>query len=143
MWDCLRAAGLPKAIEHLRHKVRSAKAERTTASTPAVKSPSNSVVVPPSSKTPHAIEPPCSLDVEVLVRRIVREFAPEAALDGLLAKILSRMRLGRAEHAADYDSLLREWASEVRAGNLPAGAEAPKVTKKMRGWSGRGNHGGI
>lgn len=141
MWDCLRAAGLPKAIEHLRHKVRSAKAERTTASRPAVASTSNSVLVPPSSTTPHAIEPASSLDVEVLIGRIVREFAPEAALDSLLAKILVRMRLGGAEHAADYDSLLREWASDMRAGHLPAGAEARKVTMKTRGRSGRGNHG--
>ncbi|MBZ9763340.1 ATP-binding protein [Mesorhizobium sp. CA8] len=137
MWDLLRAAGLPKAIEHLRQKVRSAKADRTTASRPAVASTSTSVVASPSSTKSHAIEPASPLDVKVLTGRILREFAPEAALDALLAKILVRIRLGRAEHAADYDSLLREWASDMRAGHLPlpAGAEAPKVTVKTRGRS--------
>jgi hypothetical protein len=83
------------------------------------------------------------MNVEVLIGRIVREFAPEVALDALLSKILGRMKLGRGEHAADYDSLLREWASDMRGGHLPAGAEAPKVTMKTHRRPERGNYGRV
>lgn len=140
MWDCLRAAGMPKAIEHLRHKVRLAKTERATAPVPAVKSTAKSLVVPSSPKEAPAIEPRSSLDVEVLIGRIVREFAPEVALDALLAKILGRIKVRHPWHVADYDTLIREWATDIRAGRSPVGAEVPKATMKRRGVSQIGKH---
>ncbi|REG53308.1 ATP-binding protein (plasmid) [Paracoccus versutus] len=136
MWDLLRAAGMPKAIEHLRQKVRSAKAKRTTASQSVV-----SVASRPSPSKPSATKPTAPMGVEVLIDRVVREFAPEVALDALLANILSRIRTDGAEHAANYDNLLREWASEMRARQATAGAGEPKMTMRKHGQSQRGRHG--
>jgi hypothetical protein len=157
MWDCLRAAGLPKAIEHLRYKVRLAKAERAASSRPTVASTSKSVGVSTSRKEPQANDQFASLDVGTLVGHVVGRCAPEVALDALLAKILARMKLGRAGPAADYDRLLREWASGLcelaaaadgacendgTARRLVGGAEALKLAMKTRGQPQRGrDHG--
>lgn len=154
MWDCLRAAGLPKAIEHLRHKVRLAKAERAAAPRSTVAPTSKSVAVSSLKKGTIANPQPVSLEVGTLVGHVVGRYPPEVALDALLAKILSRMSLG----AADYESLLREWARDLcesaAAGDgtcenestvchLAGGAKAPKLARKSRRQSRwRRNHGG-
>jgi hypothetical protein len=141
MWDCLHAAGLPKAIEHLRHKVRLALTERAASPRPAVASTSKAMVVSTSRKEPHANNQFPSLDVGALVGRVVGRCAPEVALDALLAKIFGRMKLGRAGVVAEYDRLLREWASDIciladaadgtcendgTARHVAGGAEAPR-----------------
>ncbi len=152
MWDRLRTAGLPKAIEHLRFKVRSAKAERAKAPT---------AIVPLASK-PAAVSTlprPCgnerlpSLDLGILVDQVVARCSADVALDTLLSKILNRVKLGPNDLTNDYDNLLREWALDISSTSdaavctdarcdTAAGGKPPTVAMKKRGQSQRGNHGG-
>lgn len=91
MWDRLREAGLHKAIEQLRAKVRIAKSERTRAIEPP------SIFREPST----ALSPP----------RPVTSSDASVALATLLQCIGRRARNGGDVIAAEYRSLLIEWSA--------------------------------
>lgn len=152
MWDRLRTAGLPKAIEHLRFKVRSAKAERGNAQKPIIPSASKPIGISTPRK-PCANERFSSLDLGTLVDEVVARCPADIALGALLSKILSHMKLGPNDLTTGYDKLLREWALDISSAltaavgtdaprDTPTGSKRPKVAKKSRGQLQRGNHGG-
>ncbi len=93
MWDRLREAGLHKAIEHLRAKVRMAKTERTRVPKP------NRTICETPLPLPKA-HPASSSDVS-------------NALESLLQCIDRRSRSGGVAIAAEYRSLLTEWSAIV------------------------------
>ena len=122
MWDCLREAGLPKAIEHLRAKVRTAKAERQrkmaaqqndrvahgTAPENIDNANKPSVVRPPARYRPYR------RDELILIMRATSEAKDEArALSTLLTRVERRMGRGGPEVVAEYDRLLRGWSREM------------------------------
>jgi hypothetical protein len=150
IWDRLRAAGLPKAIEHLRNKVRLVKTGRAAAPRPAVALTSKSIVASLSRREPYANKQSASPDVDILVGHAVRRCPPEIALDTLLTKILGRMNQARAGPTADYERLLREWASDLcelaaaenTSSEKDGGARRLSDGVKTRGQSQRGrDHG--
>lgn len=93
MWDRLREAGLHKAVEHLRAKVRMAKAERTRVVEPA----SEIRETPPGLPRPR---PAASSDAS-------------DALAALLQCIERRSRSRGGLIAAEYQSLLTEWSASI------------------------------
>ena len=93
MWDRLHEAGLHKAIEHLRAKVRMAKAKRTR-------------VVEPSSIIREAQSGPPR-------PRPAGSFDASDALTSLLQCIKRRSGSGGGLIAAEYRSLLTEWSASI------------------------------
>jgi hypothetical protein len=118
MWEQLQATGLPKAIEHLRAKVRAAKAERQRA--------------PGASATPITITADRGQDrlgqpassrptargvgegqISAADARLA-DVDPATALDALLARIERRRRAaGDGAIAKEYDRLMRGWAKQL------------------------------
>lgn len=115
MWDQLQAAGLPKAIEHLRAKVRAAKAERLRAAADAT---------PIACRAGHGPEHQSALASSRPMRDVRTEQAsvgeppfggvdPAIALDALLSRIERRKLAGDGKLVNEYDRLLRGWAKEL------------------------------
>ncbi|OIR00563.1 histidine kinase-, DNA gyrase B-, and HSP90-like ATPase [mine drainage metagenome] len=97
MWDCLRGAGLHKAIEHLRAKIKSAKAGR-----PARESRAVSVSAP-------SVPP-----VGVIRRLAVPRGVPVSdALRMLLDEIESRASNAKPAVRTEYRELLRVWSERI------------------------------
>jgi hypothetical protein len=122
MWDHLRVAGLPKAIEHLRSKVRAAKAERPRA-------PSVSVIEPlapdiASYGAMAAAAPTMTTDAAMslssgrealarLVRASMESRDQPLALSALLERIERRVSDGDRWVIAEYQRLLKGWVREM------------------------------
>jgi hypothetical protein len=118
MWDLLQAAGLPKAIEHLRAKVRAAKAERQRIKDVSGKTPT----------TRRADQDPWPLSDLALSCSTRRNLSsnqatsdnsafggvdPALALDALLLRIERRKSAGNDHLTNEYDRLLRGWARQL------------------------------
>lgn len=99
MWDRLRAAGMPKAIEHLRAKVRSAKADRPMreSRTPAVTR---------SRSAASAAPPP-----------LPRRADAGAALGALIEEIERRAACAAPLLRAEYRDLLDHWTRHIASGD--------------------------
>jgi hypothetical protein len=122
MWNQLRIAGLPKAIEHLRSKVRKAKAERQ-------RTLSGSVVVQSAQvnalQNAHSASAPditvkaerCDLskreELATLVRDSIGATDPSTALSTLLKRIERRALEGDPWVFAEYQRLLKSWVREM------------------------------
>ena len=121
MWNRLHMAGLPKAIEHLRSKVRTAKAERRTASESVVAN--NAHVTAPRSAltasapdiTANAVRGDCSKreDLATLVRDAIDAAGQSLALSALLKRIERRALEGDPWVIAEYRRLLKGWVREL------------------------------
>ena len=122
MWDRLRIAGLPKAIEHLRLKVRAAKAKRQRAAPETVNeanpldtAPCGAVSEGASAVTTDAA-PNQSLGLEelaMLMRGSVDTIDPSLALSALLSRILRRASDGNPRVIAEYQCLIKGWIREM------------------------------
>jgi hypothetical protein len=93
MWDQLREAGLHKAIEHLRAKVRTAKVERSRCTGPI-----------------SAIQ---EVLPKLLPSRLTKSPDGPDALASLLRCIKRRSRSGGDAVAAEYRALLNEWSASI------------------------------
>ena len=119
MWDRLQAAGLSKAIEHLRAKVRAAKIERqrTRDDGGAVQ-----FTIGQGRRCTIAAEPAPSIseiacrlpaDRAETVHAALETADPTVALTALLARIERRISAGNSNVAGEYDRLLRGWTREL------------------------------
>ena len=122
MWDRLRTAGLQKAIEHLRSKVRMAKPERQQnalklAATngagilPCEETAAQKVegVVTETRTDPHSIRE----ELTPLVKGAIELAEESYALSALLSRIERRALKGDPEIAAEYRRLLKGWIREM------------------------------
>lgn len=122
MWDRLRMAGLPKAIEHLRSKVRAAKVERQpTVSTPVIEAG----VRPLAASVPvaqDASDLPSDAVLErhfgedklaSLIRKVFEATDHSLALTALLRRIGRRMSDGQPEVVTEYQRLVIGWEREM------------------------------
>ena len=121
MWDHLRVAGLPKAIEHLRSKVRTAKAERQRAASEsaigggargmrrrgaiAEDAPVIAIGSTPSQSSGRK-------ELAALVRDAI-DAAESQPLSALLKRIERRASGGDPQVAAEYQRLLKGWVREM------------------------------
>lgn len=126
MWDKLQAAGLPKAIEHLRAKVRAAKGESQRA-TESVTTPTACVADPSSehqSERASSRWAPRGAGADPARGRESRfgGVDPATALDALLLRIERRKSLGNDKLANEYDRLLRGWEKQLSriSGTMPS-----------------------
>lgn len=99
MWDRLRSAGLHKAIEHLRAKVKSAKAGRLTREHRVVSVPAPSA---PTARVTHRLAVP-------------RDVTVSHALRMLLDEIESRASNAEPAVQTEYRELLRGWHERMAA----------------------------
>ena len=122
MWDHLRVAGLPKAIEHLRSKVRVAKAERQQAASELV-TEAFSLDIPPRGAIGVAA-PPVTPDAAIshfsrreafatLVHNAIEGRDHSIALSALLRRIERRAVDGDPRVIAEYQRLLKGWVREM------------------------------
>lgn len=123
MWDQLQAAGLPKAIEHLRAKVRAAKAERLRADAvtgkPAAREGDRDTKrlsdTGSSRPTAQSTGTPQAAAGDQALKRV----DPAIALDALLSRI-ERRRSANSIIANEYDRLLRGWSRQLsRIATMP------------------------
>lgn len=127
MWEQLQAAGLSKAIEHLRAKVRAAKAKRQRAG--------GACAAPIATETDHGQDHP---DEPKPSRRQTRGVVgdeaaasdaglrgvdPATALDALLSRIERRRSAGNWIIANEYNRLMRGWAKQLSG--IPGMKSAP------------------
>jgi len=121
MWDRLRVAGLPKAIEHLRSKVRDAKAERQRVRSGSELGAGMHDTAPPDAMATGA--PATAADaapshtsgreeVATLVRDAIRA-TKSLALSALLRRIEGRASKSDARMVAEYERLLKGWVREM------------------------------
>lgn len=123
MWDHLRIAGLPKAIEHLRSKVRTAKAERPrSASKPVIANSAhiNAQIANAPDISPKALRNHGSRREELaaLVSGALDATDQSAALSALVKRIERRALDGAPWLTDEYLRLLKGWVREL--------ARAPK-----------------
>jgi len=130
MWEQLQAAGLPKAIEHLRAKVRAAKAE-----IPRATEASMTPTAPGADRGREHIGQPISLRPTPSGARADQASAadprlggvePKTALDALLSRVERRRSAGNRTIANEYDRLMRGWAKQLSR----ISATKPAVTRK-------------
>lgn len=122
MWDRLQVAGLPKAIEHLRSKVRAAKAERQRSASEAVVANSAHVTAVRSALNAGApaitCNPPhghCTNKEELLtlVRDAIDATDQSLGLSALLERIGRRALECDPLMIAEYQRLLKGWIREM------------------------------
>ena len=126
IWEQLQAAGLPKAIEHLRAKVRAAKAERQQVTgdgaTPtrlgADRGPDHLGQLASSCPTARG----AAADQASVSDPRLGGVDPGTALDALLSRIERRRSAGNGSIANEYDRLMRGWAKQLSriSGTKPA-----------------------
>jgi len=114
MWDRLHSAGLPKAIEHLRSKVRTAKAERKRTGAKSVIA-SSSLTASALDINAKAVGGECSKRKELatLVRDVIVATDQSLALSALLRRIERRALEGDALVIDEYRRLLKGWIREM------------------------------
>lgn len=122
MWNRLHIAGLPKAIEHLRSKVRMAKAERQqTASEPVVANSvhgttsRNALAASAPDITDKAVRDDCSKREELttLLRHTIDVTDQSLALSALLKRIERNALEGSPWVFAEYRRLLKGWVRDM------------------------------
>lgn len=122
MWNHLHIAGLPKAIEHLRSKVRTAKAERQRTASESVVANSAHVTASRSALTASApdiadkaVRDPCSKreELTMLVRDAIEATDQSLALSALLKRIERRALEGDPWVIAEYRRLLAGWVRDM------------------------------
>lgn len=123
MWDHLRVAGLPKAIEHLRSKVRTAKSERQrSGSGSGVKALAHDIARVPmalskpiTTTTPSdsALSHTSGQDLASLVRAVLDSTDHCLALSALLRRIELRASDADIGVIAEYQRLLKGWVREM------------------------------
>jgi hypothetical protein len=123
MWEQLQAAGLPKAIEHLRAKVRFAKAERQRAIvTGAAKTTAGAIRDGDRVDRP-VFSPPsaggASAGQASTANARLGGVDPRTALDALLSRIDRRRSVGNVAIANEYDRLMRGWAKDLSRISAP------------------------
>ncbi|KQT61308.1 hypothetical protein ASG54_23125 [Aureimonas sp. Leaf460] len=126
VWEQLQAAGLPKAIEHLRSKVRAAKAERQR----AIGTGAAPIAAGTDRGDGHPDQPAPSRPTARGARESQSSAAdarlggvdPGTALDALLSRIDRRRSAGNGAIANEYDRLMRGWANQLSriSGTKPA-----------------------
>lgn len=127
MWDRLQAAGLSKAIEHLRAKVREAKAERQRSRDDGGVAP---VTIglnrrPDAGASTPQIACRAPAGRATSVQTALEMSDPTFALTALLARIERRIIAGNPSIAGEYDRLLRGWTRELtRICDGPTGGRA-------------------
>lgn len=126
IWEQLQAAGLPKAIEHLRAKVRAAKVDRQRA-IGAGKTLAVTDVDCGSENLGQPVSPwrtPCGAGIGQASAADSRLAGvdPEIALDALLSRIERRRSVGNGSIANEYDRLMRGWTKQLSriSGTKPA-----------------------
>ena len=135
MWDRLRTAGLSKAIEHLRSKVRVAKAERQGTAAFAGIEACGSPTAPGVPFATDVSDVTSNTEFErsgekdelaALLRTASEATDPSFALSALLRRIDRRMSDSEARVVAEYQRLLRGWAREmVRVSSLEQTQDLP------------------
>lgn len=116
MWEQLQAAGLPKAIEHLRAKVRNVKAERHRASGTRVMSPPSAHCDQDclEQQTSSRSMARCAGGNQVSAANLCLEGVdPGIALDNLLTRIERRKLAGNGMIINEYERLLRGWVKQL------------------------------
>ncbi len=118
MWDRLRTAGLHKAIEHLRFKVRSGKADRLDKRfrTPAIPTPNASRLLGVEAAAVRARENIPRLGTIAAPRSVLalpHMSDPTVALRTLLNEIERRSTNANAAISAEYTVLLERWADRL------------------------------
>ena len=122
MWDHLRVAGLPKAIEHLRSKVRVAKTERQRAASESVIEAGEHDTAPRgavAAGTPAIIANSARSQalgwekLATLFRDATGAIDHSLALSMLLARINRRASDGDPLVIVEYQRLLRGWVREM------------------------------
>lgn len=125
MWNRLQIAGLSKAIEHLRSKVRTAKAERPRRASEAALTNSTYVAAPPTTPIAAmldvsriAVKGDCSQknDLATIVRGAIDATDSSFALSTLLKRIERRSLNGDASVKTEYRRLLNGWIREMSRG---------------------------
>lgn len=114
MWEQLQMAGLAKAIEHLRAKVRAAKAEKQRTIGAAIKTDPDRGRGDPDQTVPLR---QCAR----VVRKCVGfasdaewgEVDPETALEALISRIERRMAAGNGAIVNEYGRLMRGWRKQL------------------------------
>jgi Histidine kinase-, DNA gyrase B-, and HSP90-like ATPase len=122
MWNQLQTAGLPKAIEHLRSKVRTAKTERQRTPSESVVVQSAHVIALRNTQTASApeiavksVSGDCSKRDELLtlLRDAIDAADQSPALSALLKRVERRALDGDAWLIAEYRRLLKGWVREM------------------------------
>lgn len=122
MWDRLRTAGLQKAIEHLRSKVRMAKAEKqqgalklAATNGAGILTCEETVAQKVEGVVTEARTDPYSIREELtpLVKGAIELAEESDALSALLSRIERRALKGDAKIAAEYLRLLKGWTREM------------------------------
>ena len=122
MWDHLRIAGLPKAIEHLRSKVRAAKAEQYRAApgmfieAGALTKAQCSAMAEGALAFNTEAEPnqsPNWEELDKLIRGPVDAIDPSLALSALLRRIERRASDRDPRVISEYRRLLKGWVREL------------------------------
>ncbi len=121
MWDRLGAAGLSKAIEHLRGKVRLAKAERQKRhpSQALAKGPTGlrapfsgtDATEPVESDTRQTNRSIKAGELGGIVSDMIDRLGASAALQLLVSNIVRRMSVADQRASFEYEQLLRDWAA--------------------------------
>jgi hypothetical protein len=122
MWDRLQIAGLPKAIEQLRSKVRTAKAERQRTTSESIAADSVQVSGPLSALAASAPDITAKAErghrserdeLATLVRGAIDATDQSFALSALLKRIELRALGGDPSVIAEYRRLLKGWVREI------------------------------
>lgn len=117
MWDRLQVAGMPKAIEHLRMKIRTAKAERQSHhALPCERMDrvtSECTSLAPSATLPTKLR---SVPDELLdhARALLSNVDYSVALNILLGSIEDRLLRATICGREEYQRLLARWATQLR-----------------------------
>lgn len=117
MWEQLQVAGLSKAIEHLRAKVRAAKAERQRAAgagaapiaTDTDRGQGHPDQPAPSPRPARGVGKGGATASDARLGGV----DPGTALDALLSRIDRRRSAGNGAIANEYDRLMRGWAKQL------------------------------
>ncbi len=119
MWDQLRVCGLPKAIEHLRSKVRAAKERRQRAASGAAggvgaRETSGAITAgePAIAATSGPCQPSGRKELVTLIRDAV-DASDSMSLSALLKRIELRASIGDSRVIAEYQHLLSDWGREM------------------------------
>lgn len=122
MWNRLHMAGLPKAIEHLRSKVRKAKAERQRTASKSVVANSadlSALRIPLTASEPDITPNDVAChrskreELAALVRDAIDAAEQSPALSALLRRIERRALAGDALVIVEYRRLLKGWVREM------------------------------
>lgn len=113
MWDRLHSAGLPKAIEHLRSKVRTAKAERKRAGVKSIVA-NSALTASASDITTKVVGGDCNKRSEISsLIDVILATDQSLALSALLKRIERRALEGDALVIYEYLRLLKGWMREM------------------------------